>query len=141
MIPSRPEKPTRAKAAKVDWEFEIRFFEGVIERDPNYVEALQILGDAYTKTGQWAKGLEIDERLARLCPTNAVVFYNLACSYSLLNRLDEGFGALEQAVKLGYKDTRWLTKDPDLENLRRDARFVRVRDTLTKKHTAGDPPT
>lgn len=138
MIPSRPDKPARTKTPKVDLDFEIRFFEGVIARDPNYVEALQILGDAYTKTGQWAKGLAIDERLAHLCPTNSVVFYNLACSYSLLNRLDEAFEALEQAVKLGYKDTRWLTKDPDLENLRRDARFVRVRETLIKKHPAGD---
>jgi tetratricopeptide (TPR) repeat protein len=138
MIPLRHDKPPRVRNLKEDLELEIRFFEGITRRDPEYVEALQILGDAYTKTGKWAKGLEIDQRLAHLCPSNPVVFYNLACSYSLLNQLDEAFGALEQAVKLGYKDTRWLTKDPDLENLRRDERFGRVREHLLKKHTPGD---
>ena len=134
MLPIRETKSPRGKSAKKeDLEFEIRFFEGVAHRDPNFTEALQILGDAYTKTGQWEKGLEIDQRLARLCPDNPLVFYNLACSYSLLKHLDEAFAALAEAVKLGYDDARWLIKDPDLNNLRSDNRFEKIRTVLTKK--------
>ena len=73
-------KPTKNKADREDLEFEIRFFEGITRRDPHYIEALQILGDAYTKTGQWEKGLHVDKRLARFCPDSPLVFYNLACS-------------------------------------------------------------
>lgn len=133
MLPMRQDKPAHKKAGKEDLEFEIRFFEGISHRDPDFIEALQILGDAYTKTGQWDKGLQVDERLARLCPDNALVFYNLACSYSLLKQLDAAFAALDRAIKLGYDDTRWLVKDPDLENLRRDNRFEKIRDGMTKK--------
>lgn len=132
-IPLRQQKPERLKAPKEDLEFEIRFFEGIAKRDPNYVEALQILGDAYTKTGQWDKGLEIDQKLARLCPANALVFYNLACSFSLMKRVDEAFAALDQAVRLGYDDARWLNRDPDLKNLREDNRFRRIREDISKK--------
>jgi tetratricopeptide (TPR) repeat protein len=134
MLPIRETKLPRGKAAtKEDLDFEIRFFEGIAHNDPDFIEALQILGDAYTKTGQWEKGLQIDERLARLCPDNSLVFYNLACSYSLLKHVEEAFAALRQAVKLGYSDTRWLTKDPDLDNLRQDNRFEKIRSDLSKK--------
>lgn len=130
MISLRQDKPKGHKPAKEDLEFEIRFFEGVAQRDPKYIEALQILGDAYTKTGQWDKGLHIDKRLAKLCPDNPLVFYNLACSYSLLEKVDAAFAALERAVKLGYRDAKWLVKDPDLDNLRKDSRFETIRRDL-----------
>lgn len=133
MLPMREERPKGCKRGKEDLVFEIQFFEGVSQRDPAYVEALQILGDAYTKTGQWDKGLHVDKRLARLCPANPLVFYNLACSYSLLNKLDAAFGALRKAIALGYDDARWLVKDPDLKNLRGDSRFEKIRSGISKK--------
>ena len=123
MISLRETKPGKGPCEKEDLEFEIQFFEGVLKRDKAFIEALQILGDAYTKTGQWEKGLKVDKRLARLCPDNPLVFYNLACSYSVMSRLDAAFAALNKAVKLGYTDAKWLTHDPDLENLRKDSRF------------------
>jgi tetratricopeptide (TPR) repeat protein len=134
MLPIREIKPTRGKSTKKeDLRFEIAFFEGITVRDPDFVEALQILGDAYTKTGQWEKGLGIDQRLARLCADNPLVFYNLACSYSLLKRVDEAVAALAHAIELGYNDARWLIKDPDLDNLRQDNRFEKIRADLSKK--------
>ncbi len=129
MISLRDTKP-KGTVTHEDLEFEIHFFEGVTKRDKDFIEALQILGDAYTKTGQWEKGLLVDKRLARLCPDNPLVFYNLACSYSLMSRLDAAFAALRKAVKLGYDDTKWLTKDPDLENLRKDSRFETIKREL-----------
>lgn len=131
MISLRENKPKAQRDPKEDLEFEIAFFEGIVRRDPAHVEALQILGDAYTKTGQWEKGLRIDRRLARLCPHNPLVFYNLACSYSLLGRLDAAFAALERAIKLGYNDVNLLERDPDLSRLRSDARFEALKQTLT----------
>jgi len=134
MLPIRETKPKRGKSArKEDLRFEIEFFEGITVRDPEFVEALQILGDAYTKTGQWEKGLQIDQRLAKLCADNPLVFYNLACSYSLLNRVDEAFAALDQAIQLGYNDARWLTRDPNPDKLRRKNRFEKIRADLSRK--------
>jgi tetratricopeptide (TPR) repeat protein len=140
MLPIRETKPPRGRSArKEDLDFEIDFFEGISRRDPDYIEALQILGDAYTKSGQWEKGLRIDERLAKLCPENPLVFYNLACSYSLLKRVDEAFAALTEAVKRGYDDARWLVKDPDLANIRQDLRFEKIRTNLAQKPNGTTP--
>jgi len=96
----------------------IQFMEGIVRRDPDYVDALQLLGDHYTQRGRFDEGLNVDERLARLEPKNPLVFYNLACSYSLTDQFDHAARSLEKALQLGYRDFAWLAKDPDLKKLR-----------------------
>src|SRR5262245_27729437 len=66
-----------------DLDVEIGFLEGVVRRDSRYLEALQILGDDYTRRGRYRDGLKVDEKLAELRPGDSLVLYNLACSYSL----------------------------------------------------------
>jgi tetratricopeptide (TPR) repeat protein len=106
---------------------EIRFMEGIVRRDPDYTEALQILGDDYTRRGRYAEGLKIDEHLARLRPNDAIVSYNLACSYSLTGQLELAAQALEAAIDRGYRDFKAMDKDPDLQNLRQHAEYKRIR--------------
>ncbi len=81
-----------------DLDTKIQFIEGLVRRDPDYVDALQLLGDHYTQRGRFVEGLNVDERLARLEPHNALVFYNLACSYSLTDQFDRAIFALEQRL-------------------------------------------
>jgi tetratricopeptide (TPR) repeat protein len=110
-----------------DLELEILFLEGIVRRDPVYVEALQILGDNYTRHGRYAEGLKIDERLSRLRPDDSVVHYNLACSYSLTQQIELALQALEAAIDLGYRDLKSVDTDPDLKNLRQHAAFKKIR--------------
>jgi tetratricopeptide (TPR) repeat protein len=112
-----------SRAEQRDLDTKIEFIEGLVQRDPNYVDALQILGDHYTQRGRIVEGLKVDERLARLEPRNPLVFYNLACSYSLSGEIDQAANALEKALQLGYRDFEWLVKDPDLKPLRTHAAF------------------
>jgi len=111
-------------------DIQIEFMEGVVRRDPRYVEALQLLGDNYTKRGRFSEGLGVDERLAELEPENPLVFYNLGCSYSLLDRYDDAADAIEKALKLGYRDFTWMSRDPDLKKLRGHARYKRIRERI-----------
>jgi hypothetical protein len=59
-------KPAREELRDLD--LEILFMEGVTRRDPFYIEALQILGDDYTRRGRFQDGLRIDQRLALPLP-------------------------------------------------------------------------
>jgi len=104
-------------------DFEVRFYEDVLRKDPCEESSLIMLGHMYTRRGQYEKGLEIDRRLVRLRPQDPIAFYNLACSLSLLGRIDEAFEALEQAVAKGYREVDHLMSDSDLASLRRDPRF------------------
>ena len=114
-----------------DLDIEISFLQGIVDRDSEYIEALQLLGDDYTKRGKFDDGLKIDEHLAKLLPEDSMVFYNLACSYSLTNRINESLKALNKAVLLGYNDSKWMDIDPDLDNVRSDTRYQSIRQKLT----------
>ena len=109
---------------------EIKFYEALIKDSPHFYQALVCLGDAYTKAGFWEEGLAVDKKLCRLRPQEPAVFYNLACSYSLLKKTDAALAAFKKAVKLGYKDLDYAQADKDLENLRRDKRFQRFINSL-----------
>ena len=105
---------------KSDDEFTIWFLEGVLDKYPTYVECLMYLGNAYTATGMYKKGLEVDLKLEKLRPEDPLVHYNLACSFSLLEMLGESLESLEKAVDLGYDDLEYLEKDGDLDGVKNE---------------------
>ena len=81
----------------------------------------------------YEKGLQIDQQLAKMRPDDALVHYNLACSYSLLNRIGEALDELEKAVDLGYNDYIHLRSDSDLDKIRGEARFKALVKRLLQK--------
>lgn len=118
-------KLTRQQQKELD--VTIGFLEGVLRRDPDYVDALQLLGDGYTRRGKFKSGLEVDRRLAQLRPDDATVHYNLACSYSLVGKFEATAAALDKALDLGYRDFKWLTKDGDLKAFREHTLYQKIR--------------
>jgi tetratricopeptide (TPR) repeat protein len=126
MAKKTPSRRRLTRKQQRDIDIEIGFLEGVVRRDPGYVEALEILGDDYTKRGRHEEGLAIDQKLVALKPADPGILFNLACSLSLLKRLDEAADALRQAIQLGYRDFDWLMQDPDLRKLRADERFAPI---------------
>ena len=113
-----------------DPDFEIRFFESVLRREPNYASVVELLGGLYTRQGRVADGLRMDRKLVKLQPDNATAHYNLACSLALSKRKSDAIRELQQAVKLGYRDFDWMQQDPDLEGLKRDPQFQSLLQTL-----------
>lgn len=113
-----------------DHEFEIRFFESVLNRDPSYTEVVEILGGLYTKHGRIADGLKMDRKLVKLQPSNATAHYNLACSLALSKRKTDALRSLRQAIELGYRDFDWMQQDPDLELLKAHPTFLALLDQL-----------
>ncbi len=106
-----------------DIDFEIHFLEGLLKHQPDFIEALIMLGDDYTQKGEYQKGLLVDEKLSVLQPDDPGVHYNLACSYALMTEVDKAFRSIKKAVRLGYNNFEHLEHDPDLIHLRQDRRF------------------
>ncbi len=107
-------------------DFEIAFFEPLVQARPHYIEALLALAEAYTRKGFHDEGYELDKRLSRLCPDEPAVHYNLACSCALLGRKDEALQTLKRAIELGYSDFGYMKKDADLKSLHGDPRFHKI---------------
>ncbi len=117
--------------------FEIKFLEPIVSRSPDYVEALSALAEAYTASDLFEKGLEMDLRLARLCPQDPIVFYNLACSQALVRQNGEALKSLELSLKLGYSDFKHMLHDPDLARLRQEPAFLKMIEALKNGEPAG----
>ena len=116
-----------------DFPYEIAFYERLLDKNPEYVEALLLLSELYTKTGQHEKGLAADLKLTQLRPEDPIVHYNLACSYSLLSRPKEALEALECSIGLGYSDLHFLEKDKDLQNLHQEPGYQALLKKYFKK--------
>ena len=115
--------PTTTAERQSQLDFELDFFEGVLHRNPDFVDALRVHGNNLTLKGCFADGLKIDRRIVDLRPYDALAHYNLACSYSLLKKNDLALRTLRKAIELGYNDFRFLREDRDLDALRKDPRF------------------
>jgi hypothetical protein len=115
--------PQLRHADQSQLDFEIEFFGGILERRPDYVDVLRVMGNNLTLKGRYTQGLQIDKRLIALRPTDPLAHYNLACSYALLSRADLSLKSLRRAVELGYRDFRYMREDRDLDAIRTDPRF------------------
>ena len=104
-------------------DFEIDFFDRILDRDPNYLEVLENLGDLFSRKHWHRRALQMDQRLSHLKPHDPDVAYNLACSYSVLHQPSEAFDALERAIINGFRDMDCLRRDPDLAHIRSHPHF------------------
>ena len=120
------ETSTRRLREQSQLDFEIEFLGRLLDRDPCFVDALRVQATNLAAKGQYARALQLDRRLVRLTPEDAIAWYNLACSYTVLGMIDPGFFAIQRALELGYACANRLRRDPDLKALRRDPRFERL---------------
>jgi len=125
---AEPELPNGGEscgeASREDLDFEISFYEEILQRLPDSVDVLMALGNDYTRRGLIEKGLNVDQRLCQLRQSDPIIHYNLACSCSLLGQADEALDALTHAIEFGYRDLEYMQQDPDLENVRQDPRYL-----------------
>src|SRR5262245_58736511 len=128
-LPNEGSKPTSISqplarlSDQSQLDFAVEFYSGILERKPDYVDVLRVMGNHLTLKGRYVQGLAIDRRLVQLRPSDPLAHYNLACSYALLKRADQAIKTLKLAIELGYRDFRYMREDRDLESVRRDPRF------------------
>lgn len=111
---------------KQDLIFRKNFYEKILKEKSDYYEVLVNLSSIYSGLKFYKKTLEIDRRLAKISPSDPVVFYNLASDYSVLGDVEKSAMWLKKAIKLGYKDFKYMEKDPDLENLRKTELYRKI---------------
>lgn len=107
-------------------DFDIAFYEQILQRSPNYVDVLRLVGELLTRRGFHARALVVDRRLAQLLPDDSTVLYNLACSLSLSGLIPEAIDALRTALIQGYSDFEHLELDRDLDNLRDEPEYAEL---------------
>ena len=107
---------------------------GVIERhldlNPDDARALYLGSGALIGIGKTQQGLEWAAKAVEIDPTDSAVLYNVACTYSNAQRLDEAIDYLERAVAVGFASKDWIVNDGDFEPLREHPRYLALLDSM-----------
>jgi tetratricopeptide (TPR) repeat protein len=61
-----------------------------------------------------------------LRPNDALVLYNIACTFCGLSKKDDAMNALRKAWESGFRDSDWARRDPDLAMLYDEPEFQRM---------------
>src|SRR5581483_2781174 len=85
-------------------DFDLAFFDQILEREPDFIDVLRCLGELLTRDALHERALAVDERLVALLPDDSVAQYNLACSLALLGESRAAIDALRRALECGYDD-------------------------------------
>ena len=101
-----------------------------LELFPEDTRALYMGAAAAISLGDEKLGLEWAERISSAHPQETMTLYGVACSYALLGRTEKAIDCMEEAVRFGTIQKKWLEHDPDLRSIRDHPRFKALLERL-----------
>lgn len=113
-----------------DYPAALREFQAALEHLPGDVYIRSHLVSLYLEAGDVDQALLTAEDLIRDGNGSAEVYYNKACALSRTGDVDGAFEAIRRAISRGYDDFTKLSRDPELEALRKDPRFPELLETV-----------
>lgn len=97
----------------------IPYYEKALAVDPENFSALSNQASANADLHQFDTAISLYQKMTRIYPQKAEVYYNLACLYSIQNDISGSIENLKTAIQNGYNNFSLLRTDPDLKNIRK----------------------
>jgi hypothetical protein len=113
------------------WSEAVRALEAITKAEPKNPRAWYFLGNSYHRLGEYEKAVSAFETNIPIS-NNPAAMYNLACAYSRLKKNEKALEWLEKSINGGVFGVN-LQTDEDLNNIRGDARFVKMVDALDRR--------
>ncbi len=122
------------------WGDAVSAFEAITRSEPSNARAWGRLGGALIGMGSYEQAAKALHKAVEIA-SHPVDMYNLACAYSRLNDRDRAFEWLGKALAAGFPQPGVIAADPDLSNLREDARYKEIAARINKalRPCAQDP--
>ncbi|HUM03181.1 MAG TPA: protein kinase [Thermoanaerobaculia bacterium] len=93
---------------------------------PEDPRARVLLASNYASSGRREDATREANLAVALRPNDAIVLYNLACTFCMMEKKPEALDAIRKAWNSGFKDSDWARRDPDLALLHGDPEFERL---------------
>jgi len=116
--------------SKGNWKEAVGNYKMALHHDKTLNEVYINMSNAYLKGQQYEEAKKTLGILKAQTPDNPHLYYNLACYYSLTHQETASLEALQQSIRLGYKNPESARTDPDLANLRQTPEFQQWVKTL-----------
>jgi serine/threonine protein kinase/tetratricopeptide (TPR) repeat protein len=104
----------------------IQILEAQLRKLPEDARGHTLLATDYTQMGRLEEAVREANLAMALRPNDAIVLYNVACTFGQLGRKPEALGALKKAWDAGFKDPSWARRDPDLTLLHGEPEFEKL---------------
>ncbi len=104
----------------------VQTLETHIVKVPEDARARVLLASSYAEMGRAEESLREMEFARALRPNDSSVLYNCACAYCKLRLKQQALDTLKKAWEVGFKDSEWARRDPDLALLHGDPEFERL---------------
>jgi len=105
---------------------QIQALENQLKSVPEDARARVLLASNYASSGRREDATREANLAVALRPNDAIVLYNLACTFCQMEKKPEALDALRKAWDGGFKDSEWARRDPDLALLKGDPGFERL---------------
>jgi TPR repeat protein len=102
-----------------------KFFKAT-ELNPTRPEAFNGIGVTYYARNDYQEALRWYKKALEVNADFGDAYYNMACIYAIQRKKELAFRYLNIAALNGFVQPQVLSKDPDLNNLRDDARFGKI---------------
>jgi hypothetical protein len=100
----------------------------VIEKKDKSEIAYNGLGVTFYMRERYDEAMKAYKKAVEINPMYPDPYYNLACLYALKNNANQAFRYLNMAFLNGYIDAQTLDQDHDLDNIRADPRFQKLKE-------------
>lgn len=104
----------------------MQVLEAQLLKVPEDARARVLLAGDYASINRPDDAMQEANMAMALRPNDALVMYNVACTFCTLGKKEEGMGALRKAHDAGWRDAEWTRRDPDLALLRDEPEFARM---------------
>ena len=109
-----------------EWADGAKLCKKIVEANDKIGPAWFFLGYTLHMDGKLDEALKAHKKAAEFDQFAPVATYNVACVYSLQKKTDQAIKALEKAIKLGFNNVDQIEDDSDMDNIRKDKRFVKI---------------
>ncbi len=114
----------RRDEASVALRKQLKLTEQFLELNPDDARACILAAVCAASVHDTELATTFIQRALAVDPTDPMMLYNAACTYSMLGRTGDALDALEAAVGKGWGDKGWVENDSDLESLRLEPRYL-----------------
>jgi len=108
----------------------ISLLEKTLTAMPGNPQLIQALVLNYAKVGDYENAILHLKKLHDQYPDKPELYYNIACMYAKMNKIEESVSWLDKAIQKGFSDWGLIRSDSDLDNIRNTSFFKE----LMKKH-------
>ena len=102
----------------------IEYYNKSIEKNSNYPYSYLNKSAIYIEQKKFDQSIKVLTEGIKHNPYAEYLYYNRACCYSILGKFDKAIKDLRKAILICPKIIEMIKFDNDLDNLRKDERFV-----------------